>query len=144
MNPVFVDTSGFYAALDASDPNHSAALALFHEADRGEWHLLSHNYVIHETWALVQARLGWPAVESWLRLLVPRCDVIWVDETLHALAAARCRQAKIRRLSLTDCVSLELMFRENIREAIAYDDHLAAEGIVAPSPPNIPPDLPAA
>jgi hypothetical protein len=45
---------------------------------------------------------------------------------------------------LTDCVSLELMFRENIREAIAYDDHLAAEGIVAPSPPNIPPDLPAA
>jgi predicted nucleic acid-binding protein len=136
MSLIFVDTSGFYAALDASDPNHAEAVTLFREADRGEWHLLSHNYVIQETWALLQARLGWPAVDAWLRLLVPRCEIVWVNEGLHALGAARCRQAKQRRLSLTDCVSLELMSRENIREALANDEHLAAEGIVAPKIPG--------
>jgi predicted nucleic acid-binding protein len=136
MSSVFVDTSGFYAALDASDPNHANAVALFHEADRREWHLLSHNYVVHETWALVQARLGWQAVDAWLRLLLPRCEIIWVDESLHGLAAARCRQARARRLGLTDCASLELMFRENIREALAYDEHFTAEGIMAPGLPG--------
>ena len=136
MKSVFVDTSGFYAALDASDPNHERATALFREADRGEWQLLSSNYVVQETWALVQARLGWQAVEAWLRLLLPHCSIIWVDEGLHALAAARCRQAKARRLSLTDCVSLELMYREQIREAIAYDEHFAAEGIAPPRAPE--------
>jgi predicted nucleic acid-binding protein len=136
MTVVFVDTSGFYAALDRSDPNHGAALALFKESDRGDWHLLSHNYVIPETWALVQARLGWNAVETWLRLLLPRCEVVWIDEGLHATAAARCRQAKARRLSLTDCVSIELMGREHIREVLAYDEHFAAEGFVIPKLPK--------
>ena len=136
MKLAFVDTSGFYAALDGSDPNHGGAIALFSEADRGEWHFLTHNYVVHETWALVQSRLGWPAVETWLRLLLPRCQIAWIDENLHALAATRCRQAKERRLSLTDCVSLELMAREQIREALAYDEHFAADGIVVPRLPE--------
>jgi predicted nucleic acid-binding protein len=136
MKPVFADTSGFYAALDASDPNHSAATTLFREAGRGEWHLVCHNYVVQETWALVQARLGCQAVEAWLQVLLPHCEIIWVDESLHALAKARCRQARTRRLSLTDCVSLELMLREQIREAIAFDEHFAAEGIAAPGIPE--------
>jgi len=124
MKTVLVDTSGFYAALDADDRQHADALAQFRRADAENWSLLTHNYVVQETWALVQARLGWEAVDQWSRLLLSRCDVIWVDENLHALAAARCRQARERRLSLTDCVSLELMHRENIGEALAYDEHL--------------------
>jgi predicted nucleic acid-binding protein len=136
MRVIFVDTSGFYAAIDGSDPNHGPALALFRESDRVDWQLLSHNYVVHETWALAQARFGWSAVDTWSRLLLPRCEIIWVDEGLHATAAARCRQAKARRLSLTDCVSFELMARENIREALAYDEHFAAEGFVIPKLPQ--------
>jgi len=134
MRVVFVDTSGFYAALDGSDPNHGSALVLFEEAGRADWHLVSHNYVVHEMWAVAQARLGWKAVETWSRLLLPRCEIIWVDEALHATAAARSRQAKARRLSLTDCVSFELMGREHLREALAYDEHFVAEGFALPQP----------
>jgi len=133
MKPVLVDTSGFYAALDADDPNHGGALALFGSADAENWLLLAHNYVVHETWALIQARLGWEAVDAWQQVLMARCEIVWVDQGLHALASARCRQARQRRLSLTDCVSLELAHRENIREALAYDEHLSAAGLVLPS-----------
>ena len=47
---------------------------------------------------------------------------------LHALGEARCRQARERRLSLTDCVSIEVMRRRNIRDFIGRDDHLEREG----------------
>jgi len=124
MIVALVDTSGFYAALDADDPSHPDALDRFRRAQADNWQLITHNYVLQETWALVQARLGWEAVDEWTRVLLPRCEVVWVDEALHALGAARCRQARERRLSLTDCVSLELMHRENLDEVIGYDDHL--------------------
>ena len=125
MIVALVDTSGFYAALDADDPHHVEVLERFRRAEADGWHLLAHNYVVHETWALIQARLGWQAVDQWARVLLPRCEIVWVDEALHALGAARCRQARERRLSLTDCVSLELIFRENLREVIGYDEHLS-------------------
>ena len=133
MKPVFVDTSGFYAALDADDPHHAEALSLFGRADAEDWLLVTHGCVVHETWALIQARLGWEAVDEWQRVLLARCEVVWVDERLHALAAARCRQARERRLGLADCVSLELAHREGMRDALAYDEHLSAAGLALPS-----------
>lgn len=126
MTVALVDTSGFYAAMDADDLHHRETLDKFRLAETDDWHLITHNYIVHETWALVQARLGWEAVDQWARVLLPRCEIIWVDEALHTLSAARCRQARERRLSLTDCVSLELMFRENFQDVIGYDAHLSS------------------
>jgi len=132
MKTVFVDTSAFYAAMDATESNHAPSLDWFRRADQEEWSLLTHNYVAHETWALLQARLGCSAVERWERVLLARCEIVWVDAMLHSLGASRCRQAKARRLSLTDCVSIELMRREGVRFALAYDDHFRSEGIDLP------------
>lgn len=42
------------------------------------------NYVVHETWALVQHRLGWNGLEDSLDVLLPLCRVEFVDDTLHA------------------------------------------------------------
>jgi predicted nucleic acid-binding protein len=132
MSAILVDTSGFYAALDSDDSNHAEALSLFGRADSEKWPLMTHSYVVHETWALIQARLGWEAVDAWQRVLLARCEIVWVDEGLHALAAARCRQARQRRLSLTDCVSLELAHRQSLDAALAYGEHLSAAGLRLP------------
>jgi len=94
--------------------------------------LLTSNYVVQETWKLIQARLGWDAVEAWQRALLARCEIVWVDAELHHLGAARCRQAGERRLSLTDCVSFEVMQRERIREFMGDDKHFIDEGFFAP------------
>lgn len=133
MRPVFVDASGFYAFLDRSDPFHPKARALVLRAEEGKWQLFTTSYVVHESWALIQARLGWDAVEDWLRTLLPMCEVIWVDETLHRLGAARARQARERRLSLTDCISFEAMVARGCREAIADDEHFRKLGYRLPS-----------
>lgn len=128
MKTVFVDTSGFYGALNPDDPYHARARDRLLRAEREGWRLITSNYVVQESWALIQARLGWAAVEAWQRAVLARCEIIWVDETLHRLGAARCRQAAERRLSLTDCVSFEVMHQEHAREFMGDDAHFEAEG----------------
>jgi uncharacterized protein len=132
VKSVFVDTSGFYAVLDAGDPFHAVARAEFERAERERWQLVTTNYVVHETWALVQHRLGWDAVEDFLDVMLPLCRVEFVDEALHSQAAQRCRQSRRRKLSLTDCLSFEVMRRLQMTEAIAQDEHFSENGIKLP------------
>jgi len=132
MRQVFVDTSGFYAFLDRNDPFHKDAKELFLQARDKDWELFTSSYVVHESWALIQARLGWDAVEDWLGSLLTLCEIVWVDERLHATGAARARQAREGRLSLTDCVSFEVMLAKGCREAIADDAHFVDLGFHAP------------
>lgn len=128
MRTVFVDTSGFYSFLDGTDPDHPEARQLFLSAAKEGWHLLTTNYIVHECWALVQARLGWDAVDAWRDQLIGRCEVIWVTPELHSLGEARCRQARERRLSLTDCVSIEIMRQRRLTEVLGWDDHFLKQG----------------
>lgn len=128
MKSTFVDTSGFYAFLDRDDRFHAEAKRLFLKSEAGGWALVTSSYVVHESWALIQARLGWDAVEDFLREMVVRCRIVWVDERLHGLGAARARQARERRLSLTDCVSFEVMLAEGCREYLGDDEHFQAAG----------------
>ncbi len=132
MKDVFVDTSGFYALLDGSDPFHARAAACFERAFREGWNLFTTNYVVQETWAVVQARLGWDAVDGWRDRILPRCNVLWIEASLHALGEARCRQARERRLSLTDCVSIESMRGRKCSEVIGNDEHFLREGFRTP------------
>lgn len=132
MKSVFVDTSGFYAVLDADDPFHTVARTGFERAEREEWQLVTTNYVVHETWALVQHRLVWNAVEDFLDVMLPLCRVGFVDEALHSQAAQSCRQSRRRKLSLTDCISFEVMRRLQLTEAIAQDQHFSENGIRLP------------
>ena len=79
---VLVDTSALYALLDEDDVNHGSAV-------RGWTHLLAtelpttHNYVVVETSALVQRRLGMAAVERLHRGLLPVVRVTMVDTSTH-------------------------------------------------------------
>ena len=124
MKNVFVDTSGFYAFLDRDDRFHAEAKRLFLKSEAGEWALVTSSYVLHESWALIQARLGWDAGEDFLRELVVPCRI-------HQLGAARARQARERRLSLTDCVSFEVMLAEGCREYLGDDEHFKTAGFHA-------------
>jgi uncharacterized protein len=132
MKTVFVDTSGFYACLDGTDLFHPQSFAAFERAEKERWRLVTTNYVVHETWALVQRRLGWDAVETFLNDLLPRCSVEWVDASLHEAGALRCRRIRERRFSLTDAVSLECIARHQINEAIAQDEHFTRANISLP------------
>lgn len=132
MKDVFVDTSGFYALLDRTDSFHEVSARLFLKAEREGWHLITSSFVLHESWALIQARLGWDAVEDWLGSVVSRCEIVWIDQALYTAASARTRQAREQRLSLTDCSSFEVMLMRGCREVIADDAHFSRQGFLLP------------
>lgn len=125
---VFVDTSALFALLDRDDRGHSGVAAAWTSLTTGPRPLVTSNYVLLETAALVQRRLGMAAVHDLDDHLAPLLVVRWVDEALHRLALRRLRRTDRRDLSLVDCSSFELMGREGLGEALALDDDFAAEG----------------
>lgn len=132
MNTVFIDTSAFYAFLDGTDPHHASASDAFSRVFAPGWEWVTTSYVVHETWALLQARLGMEAVEDWNTHLLPRCKIIWVDAGLHEVGALACRGERERGLSLTDCVSMACMRRLGLQQALAFDRHFTRAGFRLP------------
>jgi hypothetical protein len=47
MKTVFVDTSGFYACLDGTDPFHSRAVSAFERAEKEPWKLITNYHELH-------------------------------------------------------------------------------------------------
>ncbi len=134
MRSVFVDTSAFFAFLCASDSGHDHAAGLFARAEAEQWNLHTTSFVVHETSALVQHRLGWEALDYWLDDILPKCQVTWVDEHLARLGMARWQQARSRNLSLTDCVSFAFMKESRLSEALAFDAQFGRHGFACPGP----------
>ncbi|MFQ5796560.1 MAG: type II toxin-antitoxin system VapC family toxin [Candidatus Bipolaricaulia bacterium] len=90
--------------------------------------LLTHSYVLVETFALVQRRLGLEAVRALHHDLIPVLDVVWVDGDLHQMAAEALLASGSRSVSLVDRVSFALMRRQDIRTAFVFDDDFTREG----------------
>jgi len=124
---VFVDTSALYAVLDRDDANHAAAAdayaALLIDAS-----LLTHAYVVVETAALVQRRLGMEAVRALVDDALPAVEVAFVDELLHRAAVGAMLAAGRREVSLVDWTSFELMRSRRVNQAFAFDDDFAKHG----------------
>jgi len=117
----FVDTSALYALLDRDDENHRAAAAWFTGGDVAIRDLLTHNYVVVESAALVDRRLGPQAARALLEDVIPTVSLAFVDESLHRAATSAFLAAPRRGPSLVDRVSFELMRHRHIKEAFAFD-----------------------
>jgi len=122
---IFADTSALYALLDADDAAHARSRAFFEDDPPP---LVTHNYVVVETTALVQRRLGPAMVRALLEDLLPALDTRWVDEELHRAAVSALLAAIRRRNSLVDWISFEMMRRDGIRSAFTFDRDFAAQG----------------
>jgi predicted nucleic acid-binding protein len=127
---VFVDTSALLAILDEDDRFHREAAETFRALMAGT-ELVTHNYVEVEVLSLARRRLGPGAVARLTDRLLPAMTTIWVDEPLHraALAAHRGAGASV---SLVDNVSFEVMRREVIDQAFAFDADFEAQGFRRP------------
>lgn len=125
---VFVDTSALYAVVDAADTSHAAAAAEWCRLLDGETTLRTHSYVVVETAALVQHRIGMPAAAALHRDIVPVLSVRFVDRELHTLAVTGLLAAGRRSLSLVDWTSFEMMRSEQLTEAFAFDGDFLDQG----------------
>jgi predicted nucleic acid-binding protein len=125
---IFVDTAAFYALADASDPNHAVARATLEQLRAADAALVTHEYVLVETTALIQRRLGLTALRLFVDELLPLIEVVWVDTHLHTEAREALLAAGRREVSLVDWTSFLLMRRLRIGQAFTFDADFAAEG----------------
>lgn len=124
----FVDTSALYAVMDAGDAKHPQA--------KGEWlrllkdkvELHTTNYVLVETLALLQSRIGLDAVRLFSEDIIPVLNIIWVDSTAHKLAIQLVLTAARRDLSFVDCVSFQAIRSYGIRDVFCFDPHFSEQG----------------
>ncbi len=125
---VFVDTSAFIAVLDADDENHSKAKEIWRELVSKEEILLSTNYVLVETLAIVQHRLGIEAVRALQEDIFPILNIEWIDEHVHQAGIISVLTAMRKKLSLVDCVSFNIMRQLGIKKAFVFNTHFKEQG----------------
>jgi len=125
---IYVDTSALYAVLDADDENHERAKQLWVDLITQRAQLVCTNYVLVETFALVQHRLGIEAVRTLQGDILPVLHIEWVDEPSHRAGVTAVLTAARRGLSLVDCVSFEVMRQLGIKTAFTFDPHFAEQG----------------
>jgi predicted nucleic acid-binding protein len=128
---VFVDTSAFYAVFDADDEEHPRAREAWEGLVSGEDLLFTSNYVMVETLALLQSRLGVEAVRAFQDAAAPLLRVLWVDRGVHREAVTAVLTAGRGNLSLVDCSSFALMRRHGLDTAFAFDGHFPEQGFGA-------------
>ena len=127
---VFIDTSAFYAVLDRDDANHQAAGRAWVELLHDEHVLLTTNYVLLETCALLQSRLGITALRAFHQDVVPLLQIDWISEEQHSSGVDAALTASRKRLSVVDCISFQTMREHGTQTAFCFDRHYAEQGFV--------------
>jgi predicted nucleic acid-binding protein len=125
---VYIDTSAFLAVLNADDRFHARARRRWQQLIEANLPLICNNYVLVETIAVLQNRLGIDAVMVFQSDVRPILTILWVDEDLHQRAVSALLAAQRRRLSLVDCASFESMRQTGLRQAFAFDVHFEEQG----------------
>jgi len=137
---IFLDTSAIYALADRDDNNHRQAKRIAAMLDSGG-DALTHNYILVESAALIQRRLGFSQAKIFFRESLA-FQIVWVDAILHARAVSYWQSQKgsarsagpysleegKRNISFVDCVSFMLMRDSNIKKAFAFDQDFVNAG----------------
>lgn len=126
---VFVDTSAWIALLQENDSHHRDALATARRLKQQRARLVTTNFVVAETHALL-LRTGYLPAVTFLRkaeaeeiALITRAEA--EDE---AIARAIIYQFTDKDYSLTDAISFAVMMRLGIIQAWSYDRHFVQYG----------------
>ena len=89
---------------------------------------VTHNYVLIETVAIAQRRLGDVAARRLIQEFVPALTTVWIDEATHAAGVAALLAALPTKVSLIDFVSFEVMRERGIARAFTFDGDFIAAG----------------
>ena len=130
---IFVDSSAIYALADSTDDSHEVSKSILAAALESGEELLTHNYVLLESTALIQRRLGLNIAMAIYEHGLPT-TVYWVNESDHQEAVDMLRRRGRRGLSLVDCMSFLVMRKLGVRQAFAFDSDFEREGFQLYSP----------
>jgi predicted nucleic acid-binding protein len=125
---IYVDTSAFFALVNSDDQNHSVAEKTWTELLQNRETLICNNYILVESTALIQNRLGLEALKIWHEDIVPVLQVEWLDESLHNSIMQMVLSSDKRTISFIDRSSFDSMRRNNTSTAFTFDKHFRDQG----------------
>jgi uncharacterized protein len=107
-----VDTSAYFALLDADDANHAQALTIRDRLIAEDWRLFTTSFVLAETHALLLNRLSQDIATRFLREMeYSPTTLAWVTPADVHRAKAIIYQYDDKDFSLTDATSFAVMER---------------------------------
>ncbi|MBN1671528.1 MAG: PIN domain-containing protein [Kiritimatiellae bacterium] len=127
----FVDTSALLAVLDRDDDNHAKAKRGWQRLLAAKEPLVTTSYVLVETFAILQHRIGLAAARTLNDDIYPILTVDWIGQTLHEKGAGSVLASGRRKLSLVDCVSFDVMRQRGLRRVFAFDKHFSEQGFAS-------------
>ena len=125
---ILLDTSAIVAIADVRDEFHERAIRTMERLSSGDAPLLTHSYVVLETAAVMQRKIGMQPALDFLKEIEDIATIHWVNQEDHERAVHRFGQRHRRNLSLVDCMSFVVMERYDCTTAFAYDSDFESEG----------------
>ncbi len=125
---IFIDTSAIYARLNADDTFHSTAAMEMRYLLANQAEFITTQYVVAESSALIQARMGMKKLAEFHRNVEPVFLVHQVSEAQHQRAVDFCLAMNRRKLSLVDCSSFTVMRDLSIDRVFTFDAHFQEQG----------------
>lgn len=128
---VFVDTSGWFAAVSAREKYHAEAATIYDELVERRARLVTTNLAVAEMHILTVRMQDSTAGCALLDAIYadPLYTVVSVSRELESEATDRwLRRYSDQKFSLADAVSFEVMRRERIDEALSLDHHFEQAG----------------
>ena len=125
---IFFDTSAALALTDDDDPYHQQSIRTLDEIMSAGETVFTHNYILSESMALIQRRIGLAQALDFHATTHRLLTVHWITDVEHDIAVELLTRRNRRRLSLVDCVSFVLMETYGSTTAFAYDSDFQSEG----------------
>lgn len=128
---LFLDSSGWIAALFNRETRHAEALELYQSILVGGGRLVTTDLVLAETHALSLRKAGRRYAMAFLEHAMSDVshEIVFTDPDLQATAIDRwLRPFGDQAFSLADAVSFEVMRHRRLRRALTLDRHFLAAG----------------
>ncbi len=90
--------------------------------------LVTSSFVLVETTALLQRRIGLMPVNDFYAKIFPLLEVVWVNDNWYAKGMQRLLTQSNWDITLVDYISFEIMEALEIKWAFAFDKHFEENG----------------
>jgi uncharacterized protein len=125
---IFVDTSVLLAVLGKDDVNNVlAAETLADLVENGE-QLFTTNYILVESYALIQRRMGMDAIQDFQKNILPSLTLVWISAEDYQYSVKNFLSENRRNLSFVDCSSFDTIQRLTMDQVFTFDSHFREQG----------------
>jgi len=126
---IIIDTSAFYALASASDEFHPKAKTIYERLVDQKIELYTSSYIFVESAALIQHRLGFPALETFVESVKESLHFLWINRRTHWQAWEILKETSGRELSFVDCTTVVLA-KALGASVFAFDEDFRQQGIL--------------